>query len=54
MFNFFKKKTELQKLEEKYDKLLKRSYELSHTNRAESDKLAAEADKVLQLIKKEE
>lgn len=52
MWNLFKKKSVTQKLEEQYDKLLKESYELSHTNRALSDLKAAEADAILQKIKK--
>ncbi|MEY2963111.1 MAG: hypothetical protein RL754_372 [Bacteroidota bacterium] len=50
MFGLFKKKTEKEKLEEKYDKLLKKSFELSTVNRAESDILAAEADAVLKQL----
>lgn len=50
MFGLFKKKTEKEKLEERYDAMIKKSYELSHTNRAESDKLAAEADALLKKI----
>ncbi len=44
MFGLFKKKSEKEKLQEKYEKLLKESYELSKTNRKESDKKAYEAD----------
>ena len=50
MFNFFKKKSELQVLQEQYQKLLKESYDLSHTNRKLSDLKAAEAQEVLQKI----
>ena len=50
MFNFLKKKTEVEKMEIKYKKLLKESYELSHTNRKESDKKQAEAEKVYKQI----
>ncbi len=46
MFGLFKKKTEAEKLQEKYEALLKRSFELSTSNRAESDKLRAEAEAV--------
>ncbi|NVK27870.1 MAG: Lacal_2735 family protein [Flavobacteriia bacterium] len=46
MFGLFKKKTEKEKLEDKYQKLLDQSYKLSHSNRAESDKLAAQAEEV--------
>jgi len=37
-------------MEDRYDALIKKSYELSHSNRAESDKLAAEADELLKKI----
>ena len=50
MFNFFKKKTEVEKLEIKYKKLLEASYKLSHTNRKESDNKMEEADEVLKHI----
>ena len=50
MFGLFKKKSEKEKLEDRYDALIKKSYELSHTNRAESDKVAAEAAELLKRI----
>ena len=50
MFNFFKKKTEVKKLEIKYKKLLEVSYKLSHTNRKESDNKMAEAEEILKQI----
>jgi hypothetical protein len=50
MFGIFKKKTELQKLEEKYEKLLKESHALSTINRKESDFKMAEANDVLKQI----
>jgi len=50
MFGLFKKKSEKEKLEDRYDALIKKSYELSHTNRAESDKVAAEAAALLEKI----
>tara|TARA_B100000768_G_scaffold60536_1_gene58598 strand:+ start:105 stop:269 length:165 start_codon:yes stop_codon:yes gene_type:complete len=46
MFGIFKKKSKREKLQEKYEKLLKQSYDLSKTNRKESDKKAYEADLV--------
>lgn len=53
----FGKKTELQKLEKQYKKLLDESYALSHTNRSASDIKAAEAnslmDKIIELKAKE-
>jgi len=51
MFGLFKKKSEKEKLEDQYDALIKKSYDLSHSNRAESDKVAAEAEEVLNKIK---
>ncbi len=50
MFNFFKKKTELEKLQEKYKNLLEASHKLSHSNRKESDLKAAEANEILAKI----
>ena len=50
MFGLFKKKTEKEKLEERYKKLMKQSYELSTKNRTQSDQKAAEADAVLKQI----
>ena len=50
MFGLFKKKSERDKLEAQYDALIKKSYELSHSNRAESDKLQAEAQEVLKKL----
>lgn len=53
----FGKKTELQKMEKQYKKLLDESYALSHSNRSASDIKAAEAnslmDKILELKAKE-
>ena len=46
MFGLFKKKSKREKLQEKYEMLLKQSYDLSKTNRKESDKKAYEADLV--------
>jgi hypothetical protein len=46
MFGIFKKKTEKEKLQETYNKLLKEAYEASHSNRTQSDKLMAEAEEV--------
>lgn len=52
MFGIFKKKTEKQKLEEQYRKLIDEAYKLSHSNRAQSDKKQADAEVVLQKIEK--
>ena len=37
MFGLFKKKTEVEKLQEKYQKLMKEAFEISKINRSESD-----------------
>jgi len=50
MFGIFKKKTEKEKLEAEYEKLLKESYKLSTINRTASDAKAAEADAILKKI----
>lgn len=51
MFGLFKKKSEKEKLEDKYDKLLKEAYTLSTTNRKMSDQKTYEASEVLKAIK---
>ena len=43
MFGLFKKKSELEKLQEQYQKLINESYELSHRDRKSADLKAAEA-----------
>ncbi|WP_299683221.1 Lacal_2735 family protein [uncultured Tenacibaculum sp.] len=50
MFKFFKSKSEKQKLEDRYKKLLEESYKLSTVNRKLSDEKAYEADQILQQI----
>jgi len=50
MFQLFKKKSEKEKLQDNYKKLLEESYKLSHTNRTASDQKAAEADAILKQI----
>lgn len=52
MFSLFKKKTPLEKLEEKYQRLLKESFDLSKTNRKASDLKAFEANEVLKEIER--
>lgn len=47
---WFKKKTEKEKLQEQYKKLLNESYKLSHSDRKQSDLKAAEADEILRKI----
>jgi hypothetical protein len=50
MFGLFKKKTEKEKLQETYKKLLEEAYKLSHTNRKASDLKTFEADELLKKI----
>lgn len=55
MFGLFKKKSEVEKLQEKYEKLMKEWHALSSINRSESDKKYAEAEtiaKQIELLKK--
>ncbi len=47
MFGLFKKKTEKEKLQELYAKLLSDSHKLSHTNRKAADAKLAEAEEIL-------
>ncbi len=50
MFGIFKKKTEVEVLQKKYEKLMSQWHKLSSINRAESDKKYAEAEEVLKKI----
>lgn len=50
MFGIFRKKSKLDKLQDQYKNLLEQSYKLSTTNRSESDKKQAEAQKILEQI----
>lgn len=50
MFNIFKKKTEAEKLQVEYQRLMEQSYKLSTTNRSASDQKVAEAEDVLKKI----
>ena len=47
MFKFFKKKTKMQKLKDKYKTLTEEAYHLSKYNRTKSDAKTTEASKVL-------
>jgi len=51
MLGLFKKKSEKEKLNAKYMKLLEESKQMSMSNRTESDRIMAEAEKVLDQIK---
>ena len=46
----FKRKSEKEKLQNKYEKLMKQYYDLSKTDRKASDAKYAEADQVLKQI----
>ena len=46
----FKKKSEKEKLQAKYKKLVAEAYQLSHSDRRASDLKTAEADEVLKKI----
>ncbi|MDP2174579.1 MAG: Lacal_2735 family protein [Bacteroidota bacterium] len=48
--NLFKKKTDLELLNEKYQKLMKEAHRLSVVNRTKSDEMIAEAEKLGKLI----
>jgi hypothetical protein len=50
MFGLFKKTSELDKLQKQYEKLMSDWHKLSTTNRSESDKKYAEAQKVIEQI----
>lgn len=50
MFGLFKKKTEEEKLQEKYKKLMEEAYKLQTINRSDSDQKYLEADNVLKQI----
>lgn len=50
MFGLFRKKTEKEKLQEKYQLLQKESFELSTSNRKLSDQKAFEAEEVMKQI----
>ncbi|MFT4770611.1 MAG: hypothetical protein ACJAZC_000760 [Cryomorphaceae bacterium] len=52
MFGIFKKKTPVEKLYAQHKQLLEKSHQLSHSNRAQSDMVRAEAEEVLKEIDK--
>lgn len=54
MFGLFKKKTKLEKLQLKYEALMKESYKLSRINRTQSDQKYLEAEEVLKEIEKQD
>jgi len=50
MFGLFKKKSKVEVLQKKYEKLLKEAYELSTVDRSKSDQKTFEANEVLKEI----
>jgi hypothetical protein len=52
MFGLFKRKTQKEKLQEQYQKLMAEAHRLSTTNRKQSDGKIAEAEQVMQEIDK--
>lgn len=50
LFSIFKKKSEVERLRDQYQALLKASFELSKTDRTASDQKAAEAHKIAKKI----
>ena len=52
MFGLFKKKSEAEKLNARYKKLLSEAHRLSTVNRRQSDEKMAEADQLLKEIER--
>jgi thermostable 8-oxoguanine DNA glycosylase len=50
MFGLFKKKSEVDKLQDAYKKIMEEAYELQSINRTDSDKKYLEADNILKKI----
>ncbi len=50
MFSFLKGKSEVEKLQAKYEKLMKQSHAVSHQDRKKADALFAEAEAVAKQI----
>jgi hypothetical protein len=50
MFGLFKKKTEKEKLQEQYAKLMEEAHKLSHVDRRKADAKMAEAEEVAKKI----
>jgi hypothetical protein len=50
MFGLFKRKTTIEKLNDKYKSLIKQAYNLSKTNRSQSDQKYYEAEQILKEI----
>jgi len=50
MFGMFKKKSEVEKLEDQYKKKMKEGYDLQYIDRSASDQKYVEADQILKKI----
>jgi hypothetical protein len=50
MFGLFKKKSEIEKLQESYSSMLSKAHKISHSNRTEADKMMAEAEEIAKKI----
>lgn len=50
MFGLFKKKSEVEKLQAQYKKLMEEAYKLQTINRSDSDQKYLEADNILKKI----
>lgn len=50
MFGLFKKKSEIEKLQDQYKKLMEEAYKLQAFNRRDSDQKYLEADNILKEI----
>ena len=50
MFVLFKRKTEIEKLQDQYKKLMKEGFDLQSVNRSASDQKYLEADQILKKI----
>lgn len=50
MFGLFKRKTEIEKLQDQYKKLMKEGFDLQSVNRSASDQKYFEADQILKKI----
>ena len=50
MFNLFKRKSEVEKLQDAYKKLMEDAFKLQSISRSESDKKYLEADNILKKI----
>lgn len=52
MFGLFKSKSEQEKLQDQYQKLMAEAHKLSHSNRRASDEKVAEADAVMEKMER--